>query len=102
MTERKTYVYRLDVTYPEGSREIGWEPPGWDDLLVQSDRNWREGQTTNYLDPERPFSWPPERQFLSSGSASHRAYLLRLFGAKVEVVRSLPVEWPVETSAGER
>lgn len=84
MGERKVFVYRLVVTYPEGSREPGWRPPDWD--------GWSE------WDEQRPdgstgFQWPGVRLYLSKGRADARAEMLRKFGSTVTVLRSNPVEW---------
>jgi hypothetical protein len=81
-------VYRLVVTYPEGSHDAdglpvpGWEPPGWTPAAA--------------YDPEEgpaPFSWPRSRLYLSKGGAVQRANLLRSFGATVTVEASKPVGW---------
>jgi hypothetical protein len=90
MTERKIYVYQLDIEYPEGSLEPGWRPACWSDpgLLAKLGRKGRRrlGRTE--------FKWPREHKFLSSSGAYERAWTLRYYGATVEVFRSLPVEWP--------
>ena len=88
MTGRNVRVFRLEIIYPEGSREPGWQPFGWEHYLrslpvLKRRRLRREG-----------FSWPRERMFLSSSSAYERASLLQAFGADVEVLRSDPVTWP--------
>lgn len=84
------YVYRLDITYPEGfgpgEHPWGWYPEGWDaaDFII----NTPEG-------PDYPtFSWPQERRFLSRKGAENRAERLRGYGCAVEVVRSEPIQWP--------
>jgi hypothetical protein len=83
-----TRVYRLHVTYPEGSHApdgipvAGWEPPGW--------------QPGAAYDPEEgpaPFSWPRLRLYLSRNGAEARARWFREFGATVEIEESRPVEW---------
>lgn len=88
-------VYRLDITYPEGSREPGFRPYGWEDYLrslpvLKRRRLRREG-----------FRWPRERMFLSSSGAYERAALLRAFGADVTVLRSDPVRWPAQGTGWE-
>lgn len=79
-------VYRLDVTYPAGSDEPGWEPAGWEPGGYQIDDagSWETGE----------FRWPRERVYLSRKGADYKAGLLRGYGAQVTVVPSLPVEWP--------
>jgi len=78
-------VYRLHVTYPEGSFEPEWEPPGWEpDYWVDPDTGAHEPM---------PFRWPAERLFLSRSAAQRRAVQLRSYGAKVEVEESEPVVW---------
>ena len=90
MPERPVYVYRLDITYPPGSREWGWEPPGW----VISGPN-------GFEDDPGEFRWPPERLLLSASGAKRRAELFRGYGATVEIVRSERVTWAAgESGAG--
>jgi hypothetical protein len=86
---RPVYVYRLDVTYPPGSQEPGWEPPGWDAL--ESDTDW----FVDRYDEMRWVGWPQNRLYLSPRGAKRRADLLCKYGATVEIVRSMPVEWPL-------
>lgn len=86
--ERSVYVYKLKVTYPEGSLEPGWRPPaqasqGWLSGLSRAARGKRPGK----------FRWPRERMFLSGTSAYRRAGRLESLGARVEVYRSAPVTW---------
>jgi hypothetical protein len=93
MTGRRVYVYRLEITYPEGSSEPGWRPALWSDpeflrLFSRRTRRWYR---------TREFRWPHEHLYLSASGAGSRAALLRSWGAEVEVVRSLPVEFPVGT-----
>jgi hypothetical protein len=76
-----TRIYRLDIEYPEGSQEWGWEPEDYDGEIPGSYET-------------APFRWPAERLYLSRSGASQRAKLLRGWGAKVTVLPSLPVEWP--------
>ncbi|MGC5027057.1 hypothetical protein ACLQ3K_20100 [Tsukamurella sp. DT100] len=87
------YVWSLDVTYPEAAyhehewrgHELNpeWEPANWDpyaDYLV------RFGDTR--------FRWPAVRKYyLSRSSAVNRANLLEFYGAKVRLMRSLPIEF---------
>jgi len=95
-----TRVWRLDIIYPEGSREPGWHPACWDDpgylaslprRLRKTLRRWKRAG----------FRWPREREFLSSSAAYDRAALLRAWGADVLVQRSDPVTWPDPVRAGE-
>lgn len=83
------HVYRIDVEYPPGSRypEEGWrewEPEGWEP-------DFREDEVGGLS--EVPFQWPNVRLYLSKSGAEARASLLRKYGAKATVVRSLPVVW---------
>jgi hypothetical protein len=90
---RRVFLYRLGITYPEGSQEPGWEPPGWREGLAvdlgrgQPDDDWRPGYCYD-------FRWPRRRTYLSRAAAERQARLLERCGAKVTVVQSLPVEWP--------
>lgn len=74
-------VYRLDVEYPAGSREPGWEPPGWTPDREDGDGGWLD------------FSWPSVRLYLSRSSAKDRKALLESYGATVEIVPSQRVVW---------
>lgn len=81
----RVYVYRLDITYPEGSDDLGWEPEG----------KWWEHQRSGYPPgPDVEFHWPAEHLYLSSSGANKRAVMLRAWGATVTVMRSKPVEFP--------
>lgn len=71
-------VWRLDVTYPEGSDAPDWEPANW---------------IPTYDPEDRGFEWPRLRLYLSRSGAESRAKLLRGYGATVTVVGSEPVEW---------
>ncbi len=82
---RPVHVFRLDVAYPPGSQEPGWEPPGWDPDL----QPWNEGS----------FSWPRNRRYLSRKGAEQGAGMFRKYGAKVEIVPSLPGELPAQDAA---
>lgn len=82
--ERRTYAYRLDVTYPEGSNERGWEPKDWD--------GWADEGASR--DPSIYFQWPSVKTYLSQSAAKRRADLLRKYGASIEIVRSEPIVWP--------
>jgi hypothetical protein len=86
---RPTHVYKLVIEYPPGSLEPGWEPPGWDPL--ETDTDW----VVDEYDEMRWAGWPQNRLYLSRTGAKRRADLLRKYGAAVEVVQSLPVEWPL-------
>jgi hypothetical protein len=88
---KQVRVYRLEVVYPEGSREPGWRPACWSQdsaFLASLDRKQRRELK------HRQFRWPRERMFLSSSSAYGRANLLGWYGADAWVAGSLPVEWP--------
>ena len=90
---RNTYVYRLDVTYPEGSEQPGWEPADWrEGLAVDLGR----GSAGDGYTPEwcADFTWPRRRTYISAVAAERRKALLERLGAKVTVVRSAPVTWP--------
>jgi hypothetical protein len=78
-------IYRLDIAYPEGSREEGWQPPGW-----------KPGDPFTHYDfpeDEGTFRWPVERDYLSASGANARAARLRKCGCIVEVDRSERVVW---------
>lgn len=82
-----TRVYRLNVTYPPGSLEYGWEPPelsGWAPVLSFTP----EGEGDDV------FRWPQNRACLTLGTAKRRAKLFRKYGAEVTIERSDPVTWP--------
>jgi hypothetical protein len=87
---RRSYVYRLDVTYPPNSLDLGWEPPGYDGWDDPGGMNGNRGEWI-------PFSWPQNRLCLSAPTAKRRADLFRKYGAKVTIVRSAPIEWPEVT-----
>ena len=90
----RRYLYRLDVTYPPGSNEYGWSPPGWD-----------EDPTNDAVEAETgapytaPFWWPTHHVYQSRSGAKKRADLLRKYGATVALIRSNPVTWPDATPA---
>lgn len=85
MAERRVYVYRLDVVYPEGSDAPDWEPEGWEPM-------WGTEPETGA--PERQvFRWPASRHCLTLGTAQRWATRLRNWGCKVEIERSEPVAW---------
>ncbi len=76
-------LYRLDVTYPEGSDAYDWEPPGWAP----------EYSPDPYSDDR--FVWPTaKRLYTSKSGARTRARLLESYGATVRIVASEPVVWP--------
>lgn len=91
--QRRVYVYRLDVSYPEGSRYdparpddkrwFDWQPEGWSH--PDSD-DWNG-------DPDADFSfkWPVERMFLSRSAALRRVKRLEEYGAKAVIERSQEV-----------
>lgn len=89
---KRVFVWRVRVTsFPPRSHwtqedwDPHWQPEGWEaDLMQMPDGSVEE--TT--------FGWPTNRRhYLTAGAARRRADLLRLYGATVEVERSLPVEW---------
>jgi hypothetical protein len=89
-----TRVYRLAVTYPPGSLEWGWEPPGWepDEYRITS------GTDAGAWDSEA-FRWPANRLCLSMGTAKRRAAIFRKYGAEVTIEPSDPVTWPAPDGA---
>lgn len=89
MPDRRTYLYRLNVEFPPGIDEVGWEPPGWSD---DPEHQVQDPETGGY--EAVPFSWPLVRTYLSQTAANRRAALLRRYGAAVVVERSDPVVWP--------
>ena len=89
MSEHRTYVYRLIIAYPEGSREPGWRPALWSDPAYLARLS---GRARRQLRRAR-FRWPRERLFLSASSAWSRAWTLADYGAKVSIRRSEPVAW---------
>lgn len=80
---RPTYVYRLNVIYPEG---VDWRnpPEGWMPMVVDGP----EGQDI------QTFTWPTRRHYMSREGAEDRARLLRGWGCTVTIERSDPVTWP--------
>jgi hypothetical protein len=87
MTER---VYRLVITYPEGSRRPGWRPACWSDPRFLATLTAKQRRAL----ARQEFAWPRERRFLSSSGAYGRANLLRWYGAEVDVKASAPVRYP--------
>lgn len=85
MSARAVYVYRLDVTYPEGSTAPDWYPEGY-----TPEEGYESDTGARY---DLPFRWPRNRLYLSGGAAEARAKWLRKFGAHAVVVRSRAVEW---------
>lgn len=83
-------IYALEITYPEGSDQPGWEPQNWDP----------EQSAYNY--GERYFKWPKIRRYLSNSAAQRRAQLFRCFGCEVDVVASEPIQWPSALQRTER
>lgn len=81
---RPVYVYRLDVTYPEG---VDWRNPP---------KAWLEERAEEGpLDDgrERYFAWPTRRHYMSREGAMNRADLLAEWGCIVTIERSNPVTW---------
>lgn len=91
---RAVRVFKLDVTYPPGSLDLGWEPEGWAGVDYQVAHGDDAGSWETTV-----FQWPAERHFLSASGAETRAALLRGWGADVTVRPSLPVQWPVSDGA---
>jgi hypothetical protein len=85
---RQCRVYRLEITYPEGSDAPGWVPACWPELLASIKDRARRRELRR-----RGFRWPRERLFLSASGAYKRAGLLTVFGATVFVDASWPVTW---------
>jgi hypothetical protein len=87
--ERKTYVYRLLVKYPDGSKEPGWRPAYWSDpqFLAGLSRKQRRELA------KAKFRWPRVRRCLSSSTAYQLAWRLQSYGARVTIRRSMPVQW---------
>lgn len=89
----KNRIWRLDVEYPEAAyrehvwhgRELNpdWEPDNWE----PDDDYVRQFKTEQFV-------WPAVRKYyLSRSSAVDRANLLEYYGAKVRLLRSLPIEF---------
>lgn len=98
---KQVYVYRLDITYPEGSREPGWKPALWQDKEFVKTLPLKV-RAMMVLRPAR-FKWPRERMYMSSDAAWARAFFLKSCGASVTILRSQPVTWtdaPLEEFAG--
>lgn len=89
MTHRPTYVYRLDITYPAGSDQPEWAPPGWED---DPESLAYEAETGARITAD--WHWPSERMYLSRAGAVHRAARLERYGASVTIRRSAAVSWP--------
>jgi len=85
-----TRCWRLVISYPAGSQEPGWEPPGWDRYATAS-----AGAPPPEWDGA-DFRWPRERVFLSERGARWRRTLLEGWGATVRIQRSDPVTWPAD------
>jgi hypothetical protein len=85
---RMAHVYYLEITYPPGSKAPGWKPEHWDEAAYGL--KWRARRKVQ----RKGFRWPRERMFLSSSSAWGRAAYLSWCGARVQVHRSYPVQWP--------
>lgn len=99
---RSTYVYMLDVKYPEGSEDPDWMPEVFEDeetTRVFTDHLGRD-QFTNSGWTWR--GWPRERKYLTRGPAQRRAFFLRLFGCEVTILRSAPVSWDVPAPPGQK
>lgn len=74
------HIWALSVSYPDGSDEPGWAPPGW-----QPDSDY----VTRFHTAE--FYWPSVRSaYLSRSSAVRRANLLEKYGAAVRLLRAEP------------
>lgn len=100
MTDRKTYVWRLDVTLPPEASDPGWEPDAWLEELPPYPEGGMPPEAM-----EDGFRWPRQRRFLSESGAKKQAALFRKYGAEVTIKRSAPVKWPqneAAAAAGER
>lgn len=94
MAERPRYVYRLKITFPDGSMDAnGFPVPGW---------RPKADVLGNPIDPEEALrleswsgavKWPRVRDYLSEKGAHDRAWLFEKWGCLVEVVRSAPVDF---------
>lgn len=94
---RHPYLYRLRVSYPEGSHRTeswfgedvlvpvdGWAPPGWRPTPEYMAQFGTDG-----------FIWPKANQiWRARSSAKRRAELLESYGATVVVERSSRITWP--------
>ena len=89
----RDYVWQLEVTYPEESYydhpfmgrtlDPSWTPANW-----MADEEYVERFGTE------DFIWPAVRRFyLSRSSAVDRANLLEYYGARVQLMRSQPLEF---------
>jgi hypothetical protein len=78
---RPTYVWKLDVEYPEGAHYGGWAPEGW-----HPDDEYLHRFATD------EFIWPSVKSVYASRSgAVDRANLLESYGAKVRLLCSAPL-----------
>lgn len=93
---RATYVYRLVVRHiPEDRAHghtgwpvaSGWYPPEFEYFRERHDRD-------PHSDGPWQWNWPRRRNYLSREAAEGAAQRMREWGADVEVIRSLPVEFP--------
>jgi hypothetical protein len=76
-----TYVWKLDVEYPERAHYRGWEPKDWH----PTDEYLHQFKTDEFI-------WPSVQRFYASrSSAVNRANLLESYGAKVRLLRSAPL-----------
>jgi hypothetical protein len=85
---KRTYVYRLIVTYPEGSKDPGWEPPGW---TITGPNGYKDSGE---------FRWPRQRCYLSLSGARNARSIFEAYGARVTIERSEPVTWPASRADG--
>lgn len=99
---RKEYVYALKITWPEGSRDengfpvSGWYPThyGWGERMTDAD--FVDAQ--RFVDAYGYFRWPVNRKYRSLHAAGGKAHKFERYGCQVEIIRSLPIEWPEEPS----
>lgn len=87
------YVWQLEVTYPD---EAYWDHPFMGRTLDThwSPANW--SPTPDYIErfKTEDFFWPKvSRFYLSRTSAVNRANLLESYGARVQLMRSQPLEF---------
>jgi len=91
MMARRICLYRLDVTYPEGSDDPEWEPADWETICEEREMADHYYGAVKY--PEWS-GWPTPRIYRTRSGAERRRDYLERCGAKVVIHQSLPVEWP--------
>jgi hypothetical protein len=111
---RTLRIYRLQVTYPPGSLEYGWEPPQWREQCAQHLAEYRDALDAYKANPtglpwdipvdlpedyDRWPGWPVARMYFNRPHAERRADLFRKYGATVVVEASDPITWPTPEGA---